>query len=257
MPADLWFSPEQLVTFLLVLARIAGILVFLPWPGLKGVLEPVRIMAALCLSAALFPLAAAPTNVMPGLGQLVLWILGESVFGLIAGVIVGFAAEALVLAAQIAGLQAGFSYASTIDPTSEADSAVLQILTQLTANILFFACGFDRIVLGSFLHSLQTRPLGSGAVAAGMADQVLRLGSSAMELGLRLALPVVGLLFLTDVTIALLSRLNSQLQLLGLSFPLKMLGALCVLAALAPLFPRTYQTAAERSIGVLVQLGGK
>ncbi len=46
------------------------------------------------------------------------------------------------------------------------------------------------------------------------------------------------MLILVDVSLALLGRLNAQLQLLTLAFPAKMLTALVVLSAVAGLFPR-------------------
>ena len=57
-------------------------------------------------------------------------------------------------------------------------------------------------------------------------------------MGVRLALPVVALLVMVDVALALLGRLNAQLQLLSLAFPAKMLTALVVLSWVAALFPR-------------------
>ena len=57
-------------------------------------------------------------------------------------------------------------------------------------------------------------------------------------MGVRLALPVVALLVMVDVALALLGRLNQQLQLLSLAFPAKMLTALVVLSWVAVLYPR-------------------
>lgn len=256
MLTSAWFGASDLLKFLLVLARLSGIVVFLPWPGLRGAQDVSRVVVTLAMAVAFFPLAPSPSDSAPGSGQLLAWIGGEAAFGLTVGLLVGLVSEAFLIAAQMAGLQAGFSYASTIDPNSEADSAVLQILAQLTSNLLFFACGFDRIVVQAFLRSLGAWPLGGWGISMGLADTILRLGSAAFELGLRLALPVVGLLMLTDLTIALLGRLNSQLQLLSLSFPLKMLGALALLAALAPVYPRVYQAAMGGSVAPLLRMAG-
>ena len=55
--------------------------------------------------------------------------------------------------------------------------------------------------------------------------------------GMRLALPVVALLVMVDVALALLGRLNPQLQLLSLAFPAKMLIALLVLSWVAGAVP--------------------
>ena len=67
---------------------------------------------------------------------------------------------------------------------------------------------------------------------------VIRLGAMLFAFGVRLAMPVVALLLLVDVALALLGRLNQQLQLLSLAFPVKMLVALLVIAWTASAYPR-------------------
>ncbi len=72
-----------------------------------------------------------------------------------------------------------------------------------------------------------------------------------------MALPVVALLVMVDVALALLGRLNQQLQLLSLAFPAKMLIALVVLSWVAAVFPRVLLefsghawAAARRTLGI-------
>jgi flagellar biosynthetic protein FliR len=71
-----------------------------------------------------------------------------------------------------------------------------------------------------------------------------------------MALPVVALLLMVDVSLALLGRLNAQLQLLSLAFPLKMLIALAVLSWVAALFPRILLEAAGHGFNAARQLLG-
>ena len=59
------------------------------------------------------------------------------------------------------GLQAGYAYASTIDPNTEADSGILLVFAQLMAGLLFFALGLDREVLRLFAQSLDKIPPGA------------------------------------------------------------------------------------------------
>ena len=73
------------------------------------------------------------------------------------------------------------------------------------------------------------------------AQTLIRLGSSLFSTGVRLALPVVALLLMVDVSLALMGRLNAQLQLLAVAFPAKMLTALVVLSWVAALYPRIMQ----------------
>ena len=57
--------------------------------------------------------------------------------------------------------------------------------------------------------------------AAPRRSRSIRLGATLFSVGMRLALPVVALLVMVDVALALLGRINAQLQLLTLAFPAK------------------------------------
>ena len=74
--------------------------------------------------------------------------------------------------------------------------------------------------------------------------------------GLRIALPIAALLLLIDISLALLGRMQQQLQLLSLAFPAKMLAALVLLAAMAPMLPKLFDTTAQRTLTALWRLVG-
>lgn len=257
MPAELTLSLGTLYGFLLVLARVGGALVFVPLPGVKGAPEAVRAALALGFTLALaarWPAvdAAAVTPM-----KLAGWALAEAAVGIAIGVAVAIVLETFTLAAQVLGLQAGYAYASTIDPTTEADSGVLLVFAQLAAGLLFFSLGLDREVLRLFAQSLDAVPVGRYVFGPSSALALVGLASGLFAVGVRLALPVVALLLMIDVALALLGRLNQQLQLLSLAFPIKMLAALLVLSWVAVLFPRILLefsghawTVARRMLGI-------
>ncbi|SPE36371.1 Type III secretion system inner membrane R protein (fragment) [Candidatus Sulfopaludibacter sp. SbA3] len=131
------------------------------------------------------------------------------------------------------------------------------MLSQAIGGLLFFALGLHRDVIRAFAGSLQSQPPGSFAISPVTADAVIRLGSTIFSTGLRLALPIVALLVMVDLALALLGRINSQLQLLTLAFPAKMMGALTLLAAIAVLFPRVYAAYASRLFQALPGVTGR
>jgi len=247
MPADLTLSAGTLYAFLLVLARVGGALVFVPLPGIKGAPEPVRVALALGFTLALFARWPAIDASAVTAARLAGWAVAEAALGIAIGVSVSIVLETFALAAQVLGLQAGYAYASIIDPNTEADSGVLLVFAQLTAGMLFFSLGLDRQILRLFAQSLEKIPTGAYVFGPVSAQSLIRLGSSLFSTGVRLALPVVALLLLVDVALALLGRLNAQLQLLTLAFPAKMLTTLVVLSWVAVLFPRVLQELAEQA----------
>jgi flagellar biosynthesis protein FliR len=229
-------STATLMGFLLTLVRVAGVFVFVPVPGLKSAVDPARVLLIAGITIALFPVWPHPRE-EPSAGLLALWIASESALGLGIGLAVAFAIEAFVVGAQVISLQAGYSFASTFDPSTQADSGVLIVFAQIAAALLFFTMGLDREVLRIFARSLETVPAGTFLLTRGAGQSLIAAGSTIFSTGLRLALPVIAVMIMTDLSLALLGRVNSQLHLLSLAFPVKMIVGLCILGWLATLLP--------------------
>jgi flagellar biosynthetic protein FliR len=242
--------------FLLVLARVAGLIAFLPVPAWRSAPMIFRAVLAFVMTISLFPVWPHLPDVSPSIGQLTVWAFSEMGFGLVAGLAVSFLTEGFQVGAQILGMPAGFGYAQTIDPNSQADSSVLQVLTMLTTGLLFFSLGIDALVIRILAASFQKYPAGSWSFSAGSLDSIIHLGAGMFSLGMRVALPVVALLLLIDVALALLGRMQQQLNLLSLAFPIKMMAALVILTAIAPLMPKLFSAAASHTISALWRLAG-
>jgi flagellar biosynthetic protein FliR len=256
MPTDVAIPVTTLYAFLLTLTRVAGIFTFLPLAGLKAGPAAARIVLSLAATLALYPrwprLAAPPS----GIGQLIGWLLMEAAIGITIGLGVAFLLEIFLVAAQSISLQAGFSYASTIDPTTNADSTTLLIMAQLIGGLLFFSSGLDGQILKTLANSLDSQPPGTLAITRPHAEALLMAGTGIFTTGLRLALPLLTLLFLLDLSIGLLGRLNSQLQVLTVAMPIKMTGALAVLSWSVLLFPRVFEQSASVLFSALRQMLG-
>jgi len=240
--------------FLLTMARVSSVFVFVPVPGLKSAVDPARVFLMLGITIALFPVwPRVPAETAPGL--IVVWLLSEAALGIGIGLAVAFAVEAFSVGAQLIGMQAGYSFASTVDPATQADSTVLIVLAQTAAALLFFAMGLDREVLRILARSLQIYPPGAFVLTRGTAESILLAGSAMFSTGLRLALPIIAVLVMVDISFALLGRVNAQLQLVSIVFPIKMMVAVGILAWLSMLFPALLRGGSEmafRAIRVLV-----
>lgn len=236
MGSESGLSISTLLGFLLTLVRVSGVFVFVPVPGLKSVVDPARLLLILAVAIALFPVWPHPSDRISA-GVLASWIASESALGLGIGLSVAFAIEAFLVGAQVISLQAGYSFASTIDPMTQADSGVLIVFAQIAAALLFFAMGLDREVLRIFARSLETVPAGTFLLSRGLVETLIAAGSTMFSTGLRLALPVIAVMIMADLSLALLGRVNSQLHLLAIAFPVKMIVGLCILGWLATCLP--------------------
>lgn len=229
-------TASTLFGFLLTLVRVAGAFAFVPVPGLKNVVDPARIVLIIAVSIALFPVWPHPAA-DAGPATIAAWVASETTLGLGIGLCLAFVVEAFQVGAQIISLHAGYSYASTIDPSTQADSTVLGVFAQTTTALLFFAMGLDRELLRIFSRSMEKVPPGTFLLTKAAGQSLLHAGSNMFSTGLRLALPMIAVLLMADISLALLGRVNSHLQLLTIAFPVKMVVGLCILAWIAVLFP--------------------
>ena len=255
MHAEGLLNPGLLIGFLLVFSHIAAAFVYAPLPGLKSGTDAAKIVLSGAVALSVFSQWPSVPELQQSMLRLAGAVLAELVFGLAAGLLIAFVVEAFQMGAQIASLQAGFSFATTIDPTSQADSGILSVAAQLFAGLLFFSMGLHREVIRAFALSLAAHPPGSAFPSSAGAG-ILHMGSGIFSTGLRLAFPLIALLLLADIALALVGRLNSQLQLLTLALPIKILLALGLLFTLTGVYTTVFRSSTDqmaRALRSLVQ----
>src|ERR1700733_4792894 len=158
MGAEPFFSYATLFGFLFALARISGIFAFLPLAVFRAAPESARIVLSVAMTLMLRGEWKTPVGAEASIGRIVAGLAAESALGLAIGVSLAIVIEVFKMAAQAVSLPAGLGYASTVDPTSGADSTVLLTLAELTAGLLFFASGADRLLIKAVAESLRLAP---------------------------------------------------------------------------------------------------
>jgi flagellar biosynthesis protein FliR len=210
-----------------------------------------RVSIALGATLALYarwPVIHLPTLTVP---LALMLMLSEMALGTAIGMLVNFLSEAFAVGAQTVALQAGYAYASVIDPSTQANSDVLMVMAQLLAGLLFFTANLHIWVMRVFADSLDRYPPGSFLLTQNIALEIVRVGADVFTIGLRLSLPVVILLLLTEVTLALVGRVSTQLHSGAHSVPLKMMLTLTTLSLVLVITPSLYRAYADEIMRTL------
>ena len=243
MGTDSLFTWATLFGFLFTLARISGVFAFLPLAAFRAGPEPSRIVLALACTLLLWHTWKGPADAANmGLGRLTAGIASEMALGLAIGLALAIALEVFQFAAQSVSLAAGLGYASTIDPSSGADSTVLLTTAQIMAGLLFFVSGADRLLIRGLEESLRLCPPETFTLHKGWGIGMAQFASSIFGAGLRLAAPVIALVLLADVSLAVLGRVQTQLHLVSLTMPLKLAMTMLLMAATIGLQPQFFET---------------
>ncbi|MFH1469859.1 MAG: flagellar biosynthetic protein FliR [Pseudomonadota bacterium] len=199
-----------LITAFLVAARVAGAVMVMPVFATLGVPRMYRLAAALCLTVIIAP--TAPQVGVPTLSVLVLGMIGEVLVGVVMGGTVGVLFGALTLASDLMGMQIGLRIAAVFDPLSVEQTGLIASLARWLATLVFLGADMHLFLLEAIGDSFQLVPPGSASdpLAAG-ALWVPTLGY-AIACGLRLAGPVMVLLFLVQAFLGVLVRLAPSMN---------------------------------------------
>jgi len=233
--------------------RLAAFVFLVPIPYLRAAPVSIKVALSILLAFLLMPGHSSGPFLVPGadVDRILAAAAGETLLGLAvsvgAALMLGVVLEVFVVAARLIGLNAGFGYVSTIDPNTQADSGILDVLGGLLAALVVVTAGMDRPILLLLSRSLETTHWPDFALGARAIGGIL---GQAWTAGARLALPIVVLLVVIDLLLALGSKFQAQLQMITLSFPLKILGALWVLAFGLSLWPELMLRVMETALGL-------
>jgi flagellar biosynthesis protein FliR len=225
------FSTAQILSFVVVLFRVAGIMVFAPFFSSSAFPPQIKVIIPLVVAVALAPVvpqAQLPTNL--GYGQIVALVVGDAIFGLILGLVASFVFGGLQLAGQLIGFQLGFSIVNVIDPQTAVETSVISILNNFIGLLLFLVINGHHWFFQAVSESLQYLPPGGIQFKGPVAEEVLRLSAQVFVSGLRIAGPVIAVTLITDVVFGMLSRAAPTINLLVVGMPAKTLIGLATLS---------------------------
>jgi flagellar biosynthetic protein FliR len=242
MGADSLFSYSTLFGFLFTLARTAGVFAFLPLAVFRAMPEAAKIVLSLAFTLLLRSDWKAPAGLETSIARIVWGLANEMALGLAIGLALAIVLETFQFAAQEVSLAAGLGYASTIDPSSGADSTVLLTTASLLAGLFFFVSGADRVFVHALAGSLRLAPPESFAPRRSWAIAMGGFAASIFSVGLRLAGPVIGLVLLADFSLAVLGRVQSQLHLMSLTMPVKLAATMLLAALTVGLQPHIFES---------------
>ncbi len=221
--------------FLLVLIRITSMVMVAPVLGARSVPSQVKVGLSVLLAILLTPLQPVPPPLFTSwLGTLIA-VSREVIVGLLLGFSASVLFSAIQMAAQIVGVQIGFSFSNIIDPVSAQSSGFMETLYNLMATVVFLNLGGHYALLTGLSQSFELAPVGMYGPAPIVGDRLVALSSLAIGIALRLALPVVGTMMLVDVAMALVVRSIPQMNVFAVGLPVKMVVGMLTLVALTPL----------------------
>jgi len=248
-------SIAQTQLFFLALTRVLAILVQVPVFGSEVIPSQIKLGLGVVLA-----MIVLPWNPLPASVEAIPWILYATLIlrELVIGLLAGFAAALTFGAFQITGklidMSSGFGAGQVFNPAMSEAGGTLDQFFILVVMLYFMLTnghhGFLQGLQATFILLPLNQPLPEINPEA-----LLTLSSGLITAGVQMSLPVVGALFLTDLTLGLLAKVAPQINVFFLGLPIKVWVGIFALSLLfsffIPSLDRAFKNIGPRMMQIL------
>ena len=244
---------EPFLVYLLAAVRLVAWLVIVPPFSSRAVPMSAKTLLALGLAFAVAPSMSGgevPDDVVGLLGD----VLQEALVGASMGFVTYLVFAAVQAAGDLIDVFGGFSLAAAFDPMSYQMNSVFGKLYQMLATMLLFASGAHLLVIGGLLETFDGLPVGA-TVNLGDLTETVTVGFGLFFVSaVQIALPLVGVLFVADLGLALLTKVAPQLNAIGIMFPAKIGLTLAIVGFSFPVLPDVLERLAEYAVEAMAAM---
>jgi flagellar biosynthetic protein FliR len=218
---------------------------------------PTRIKVGLAL---VITLVIAPTLAPPALVEVSsptgIWItMTQVIIGVALGLCVRLVFAAIGAAGELISIQMGLGFATLFDSAQTESNMVIGRFLTLAAITTFITLDGHLLLLATLHDLFGAFPIAPGLPEAGGWLELARAGVLIFSLGLRLALPVIGILLVVNLALAVLSRATAQLNPFAIGLSATLLAGLVLLSlvfvSLAPLLMEGIQHSLDIGVRAL------
>ena len=212
----------ELERFLFVFFRVGALILFVPVLGSRQIPSSMKIGFILFLSIVIFPLVQdRPMPEPQGIFELSTFLISDVTIGL--GI--AFIARLIFTAVQIAGtvvdFQMGFGVVNVLDPQTDTQVSVTAQFHNIIAVLIFLVIDAHHFIIQAIVESffiINPAEINFASITPGY---MLYLFSATFTTAVKIAAPIMAILFFLSVGLGLVARTVPQMNVFIVGFPLQ------------------------------------
>lgn len=228
------YTFEQIHLYILVFARMAGMILFNPLLSRRNLPARLRVGLAMGLTLLIAPgvdgLAAAGFDTL----DMLFGMCKELFVGLICGFVFQLFYYMLFFAGDFLDVEFGLSMARVFDPGSNIQMSISSNLLSVFFALYLFATNCHLLLIRIFATSYDIIPVGAGTLLASeISGFMINLFIGAFSMAVKLTLPFVAAEFVTEIAMGVLMKLIPQINVFVINIQFKMFFGIFLLLAFA------------------------
>ncbi|NLZ48081.1 MAG: fused FliR family export protein/FlhB family type III secretion system protein [Clostridiales bacterium] len=223
-----------LMVFLRMLTFCTTVPIFFP----KGTPTTMKVFIAGILSFVIAPtinttsLLEVNNNI-----YLITFIVNEVIAGLLMGLVTNTAFNIMKMAGQLMDTHVGLGMINLLDPNTNTNSTLIENLFYWISLMIFFLIDGHHLLIKLLIQSFNSIGLGQSVLSLGSISVAIDSIINYFTIGLKIAIPIVLIILITDIVLGLVSRTVPQLNIMILGLPVKLLvGLTAIMLALPVIF---------------------
>jgi flagellar biosynthetic protein FliR len=224
------FIVPQIFTWLLIFTRVGSGIMMFPGFAESYVTMRARLLLALAIAVLLTPVLQDFMPPVPGSPlTLTILMLGESMIGLMIGLVARFLISVMHIAGTVIATQSSLAMATQFDPTQATQGTLIGNFLSVTAVVVLFAVDLHLVMLRGLTDSYTLFMPGDFPPLEDFLSYITMLLSKAFEIAFQISAPVVVIGLMLYYGAGVLSRLMPSMQVFFIIMPVQIVLSLFIL----------------------------
>jgi flagellar biosynthetic protein FliR len=224
----------QFETFVLVLVRVSTILFMIPIFSSAQVNLAVRFGLGLAIAFIVWHVVP-PIAPLEGFGPLTAAIFAQVFIGFVFGFIAFLVFVGIQFAGEVMDLQVGFSIVNVINPLTSQNVSIIGEFQLALGSLIYLTANAHHMLFAGLAGSFNLVPLPYVAITPALETDIMTFYAHAFFVVFQIAAPIGIALFLTNIGLALMTRVAPQLNIFAVGFPLQIMIGLTMMIISLPL----------------------
>ena len=222
--------------FSLILMRMTGFILLNPIFGRNDAPRMFRAGTVLSLSLLMYAYTETGYINITSFPMYILLMMKEFILGFTIGLVVNMFIYVILLAGENIDMQVGLSMSAAYDPGSNISMSLSGTFYNIMFILAFFTTNSHITLIRIFIESSAVVPYGDVHIGPDLSHHVLELFSQCTLLGIKMSLPVVFLLLITELAVGMMMKAVPQIDVFTINIQLKiMLGLLFMYITFQPM----------------------
>ena len=222
--SELLYLYQYRDVFMIIFVRVMAAIAFLPI--IEESKMPRIALSGLALgiaTSAFFNMDVTKSYYAPNLVSYSVLLIKEMIVGLILGFVVKLFFQVYPFVGSLLSMQGGLSMSVVMDPTSGMQATQLGRLYNLGLAVIFIQSGGYHWFIQTLVESFDLIPIGKAIFTNNITMGMIETMGVYFELGLKLSMPIVGVILVVDFAMGILARTVPQMNMFVIGIPIKMI----------------------------------